>query len=107
MTSQYQGKGYLHDIELQLVAEAIAAFHQNHGNRRLAGLPKLSYKRMSGIVMIISSVLFYLIPVTAVIGRHYINSVLPCSRDNCYGSQRFLGRRNWSGSLYRSPIGDE
>jgi hypothetical protein len=64
MSSQRQGQGYLHDIEPQLVAGAIAAFHQNNGNRRLAGLPKLTYKRMPGIVMIGSAVVFYLIPVT-------------------------------------------
>ncbi|PPQ87155.1 hypothetical protein CVT25_000145 [Psilocybe cyanescens] len=59
-----QGQGYLQDIEPQLVAEAIAAFHHNNGSRTLAGLPKLTYKRIPGIVMIGSAVVFYLIPVT-------------------------------------------
>lgn len=45
-TSRRQGKGYLHDIVPQLVAEAIAAFHQNNENHRLVGLPELTYKCM-------------------------------------------------------------
>jgi hypothetical protein len=61
MTSQRQGDM---DNEPQLVAEAIAAFHQNNVNCGLAGLPKLAHKPMPGIVMIGSAVLFYLIPVT-------------------------------------------
>ncbi|KAF8908545.1 hypothetical protein CPB84DRAFT_1843440 [Gymnopilus junonius] len=50
--------------EDKLIAEAIAAFHQNNGNHRLAGLPELTYKLMPGIVMIGTAVVFYLIPVT-------------------------------------------
>ncbi|KAF8888734.1 hypothetical protein CPB84DRAFT_1749462 [Gymnopilus junonius] len=61
---KHQGQAYLHNIEPQLVAEAIAAFHQNNRNRRLAGLPELTYKLMPGIVMIGTAVVFYLIPVT-------------------------------------------
>ena len=64
ITLQRQGQGYLHDIEPHFVAEAIATFHQNNGNRRLAGLSKLTYHCMPGIVMIGSAVVFYLIPVT-------------------------------------------
>ncbi|KAF8804161.1 hypothetical protein BYT27DRAFT_7340435 [Phlegmacium glaucopus] len=57
-------QGYNQDFEPQLVAEAIAAFHQNNGIRRLAGLPKLAHKLMPGIVMIGTAAVFYLIPVT-------------------------------------------
>jgi hypothetical protein len=62
MTSTRQG--YIEDIEPQLVAEAIAAFHQNNVNRRLSGLPKLARKLMPAIVMIGNAAVFYLIPVT-------------------------------------------
>ena len=48
MTSQRQDHM---DIELQLVVEVIAAFHQNKMNRKLAGLSKLANKLMPGIVM--------------------------------------------------------
>ncbi|KAF8908177.1 hypothetical protein CPB84DRAFT_1725221 [Gymnopilus junonius] len=73
---RHQGQAYLHDIEPQLVAEAIAAFHQNNGNHRLAGLPELTYKLIPGIAMIGTAVVFYLIPVTKALDitfKHYLD----------------------------------
>ncbi len=64
MTSQRQYQAHFAEIEPQLIAEAIAAFSQNNSNRVSAGLPKLTSRRMPGIVMIGTAVSFYLIPVT-------------------------------------------
>jgi len=43
-------KGY--NVEPQLIAEAFTTFYKNNGNYRLTGLPKLTFKRMLGIVTI-------------------------------------------------------
>ena len=45
--------------EPQLIAEFIAAFHQNNHWRELAGRPRLESQLMAGITMVGTSVYFY------------------------------------------------